>query len=239
MPVFKKVQLTDAELRGNDVLCYSRTDCDAAGTAKKLVPLFKKGQETAEDAALGILDIPAFVSRTRKITERISRTLADCSPAVLQPDAVSGHKPSVRVSVEGNVVHYVLDSLLPPCMRSEKAHASAVKEPLADLDDVCAGYLASVAAFGSASGSQLPWFSGGALLLFVHYYGDGPEYDHDNLDCKPFIDCCVSRVVVPDDSPRFLDMLHAGVPAGKLPHTEAYVGPKTDVVGIYAGIMCS
>ena len=138
----------------------------------------------------------------------------------------TGSEKSLTMSKEGNLYKFVLNDLLP--------QRRLIKN---SKDQIRYGSFKNYLSIGYREGLEeylvqndiIP-FKDKVLACFINYYNESSELiDLDNLDQKPFIDICVSRVLVPDDSPTYISHLMLGQKSSGYSHTEVYIGNSSEI----------
>lgn len=135
--------------------------------------------------------------------------------------------PTLTVSYENGVYHYVLDDLVPHRTRYDES--SGKWRNKYDRNMVISGYRRGVEESTCDFSSAMFDKANPVYLYFIHYFPENDVLlDLDNLDIKPFIDGAISRVVVPDDSPYYVRyIMDYGV--GECRHTEVFAGNKEKI----------
>lgn len=131
--------------------------------------------------------------------------------------------PSLKMSYEDNIYHYILDELLPHRRnirtKKEETNYNKLKGYLS------LGYKSGVEEY--LKNHEVIHFEGKILVCFINHCTSN-SHDLDNLDQKPFIDIAVNKVITKDDNYSHISHLMIGVQSEN-EYTEVFAGKSVDV----------
>lgn len=136
--------------------------------------------------------------------------------------------------LENNVYYYRLRYLIPHMTRLDTT--SDKYRYRYNKNGVYSSYAKSIFQYNKEHGFVK--YDNTILVAFINLY-DGKETipDADNLDYKPFIDAAINKVLVPDDSLQWVQILSMADEEKKgFPHTEVYAGEPENVLSLLYGV---
>ena len=214
--------------------------------------LFTEGKKISSNAELDLLDnyltfckddLLEVYDKLSHITSKLQLKvdslgshiipLANTHLSITRDDHIS---PSMTIQYENGIYHYRLKSLLPHRIVFDEKSNKIRSFSNYDKNHVVNGYINAINNYQSAN--DFVMFDQKILALFVNYYGSGSYIDHDNLDEKPFIDVAINKILVPDDSPVYLDTMFVGITDKSYQrHTEVFAGIPSDILKTYQNLL--
>jgi len=132
--------------------------------------------------------------------------------------------PSMEIEEFCDIYRYRLNDLIPHIIRLNTDNNKL--NYLYDTNEVYSGYRRAVEEYAKIT--PFKTFTKKIIVCFINYYeNESDGIDVDNLDTKPFIDAAISRILVPDDNPKWVNV--ALLTTEGNPHTEVIVGYPKEV----------
>lgn len=154
------------------------------------------------------------------------------SAAALLPGSKYYYDNTVSASMtieylSSNIYHYILSDDLPHIIHYDISTRTTTH--YYDTTRIYSGYRKAVEDYMEKE--SFYQFEEKIFVAFVMFYEEKDILvDVDNKDIKPFLDAAISKIIVPDDNPNYVNVILLSVEGKK--HTEVFAGGRKKVLSI-------